>query len=240
MKPVVLLTRHGAVDIGGRVASGASLVIARLAPGDGHVDGLVVDDGGYGVEEGQGFGAGEGRNGLRQASRCERTGSDDHVVPRSRWWAGHLSALDAYERVRGDAFRHRLGKTLAIDGQSAAGGCLVGVGARHDEGVQASHFCVQQANGIVLGVIRPEGIRTNQFGEVSRGVGWRGDQWTHFVQHHRCAVPCRLPGRLASSQAGANDVDGLCVHDGARHRRRRACAEVAHGTRLRLSLGGAR
>ena len=63
---VVLFAIHRAVDVIRPRAAGADLVVTRLEPRLVHVDGVAVDDGRDGIEKGEGLGAGERADGLRQ------------------------------------------------------------------------------------------------------------------------------------------------------------------------------
>ena len=74
---VVNVAAHRAVDIGRGVAAGARLVVARLHPGDFHVDRVAVHDRRDGVEEGERPLAGQpadrlGERGRRSAGRSRR------------------------------------------------------------------------------------------------------------------------------------------------------------------------
>ena len=124
---------HGAVDVVGAAAAGAGLVVARLEPGDVHVDRIEMDDGRDGIEEGERLLAGEIADGLCQRSGGERAGGDDHTVPVRRRQARDLAAFDGDQwlcgKRRGDGF----GEALAVDGQRPAGRHLVRIGGAHDQ-----------------------------------------------------------------------------------------------------------
>ena len=60
------------------------------------------------------------------------------------------------------------GEALAVDRQRAAGRHLAGVGGGHDQRAAAAHLGVQQADGVVLPVVRAEGVGTDQLGQVRR------------------------------------------------------------------------
>ena len=64
-EPMVLLPRHGAIEIIGACAAGARLVVARLLPGDGEIDAVEMDDRGNRIEKGE---LGFARQGLQGAS----------------------------------------------------------------------------------------------------------------------------------------------------------------------------
>ena len=70
---------HRAVHIGGLFFRRFALVIARLHPGHRHIHAFGIDDGGYGIEEGQRLGPGFGADRLTQRGRGQRTRGDDPV-----------------------------------------------------------------------------------------------------------------------------------------------------------------
>src|SRR3546814_15108022 len=77
MKGEILLLRHRAVDVVLAVAFRADLVTARGHPADVHIDAVAVDDGGDGIEEGEGVASRLGADGLGQLRRRQRAGGDD-------------------------------------------------------------------------------------------------------------------------------------------------------------------
>ena len=64
---VILLARERAVDVVGARSARAGLVVARLEPGDRHVDGVAVHDRRDGIEEGERVLAGERARSPRRA-----------------------------------------------------------------------------------------------------------------------------------------------------------------------------
>ena len=74
---LVLLAGERAVDVVGAGAAGAGLVVARLQPGDRHVDAVVMHDRRDGIEEGERVFAGRGRQSFGQRRRGEGAGCDD-------------------------------------------------------------------------------------------------------------------------------------------------------------------
>ena len=50
------------------------------------------------------------------------------------------------------------GKPVAVDRQRPAGGYLVGVGGPHDQRAKPAHLGMQQAYGVIGGVVRTEGV----------------------------------------------------------------------------------
>ena len=164
---VVLLLRHRAVDVVGAGAAGPDLVVARLEPGHIHVDGIAVHDRRDRIEERQRVLVGQLADGIRQRRRGEGAGRDDDVAPFGRRQAGDLAARDLDQGMvvqrLGDGGR----KAVAIHRQRAAGGHLVGVGRAHDQRAEPAHFGMQQADRVVGGIVRAEGIGADQLGEPS-------------------------------------------------------------------------
>ena len=95
-KAVVLLARQRAVDVVGAGAAGAGLVVARLEPGDRHVDRVAMHDRRDRVEEGERVLAGEAARSASASAGEVRGpvatmtlsqsagGSGDLLAPRSR------------------------------------------------------------------------------------------------------------------------------------------------------------
>ncbi|MNX74228.1 hypothetical protein D3C86_1056610 [compost metagenome] len=221
---LVLGLVHRAIDVGGGVAAGAFLVIARLTPGDVEVDAVGVDDGGDGVEEAEALLAGHLQDGVGQGGRGQRAGGDDDIVPLFRRQAGDFLAHDGDEGVGFQFGCHGLGEAVAVDGQGAARRDLMGVAAFHDDGAQRPHLGVQQADGVVFPVVRTEGVGADQLGQAIRlvRVGLDARHAAHFMQDDGHAGLGDLPGGFGAGEAAADDVhrggDGLgsgsCVRHG--------------------------
>ena len=97
--------------------------------------------------------------------------------------------------------RDFLGECLAIDRKRRAGGNAVLVGAAHDQRVQRAHFLVEQADGIVLGIVATEAVRADHFGEAVGLVGGRGvSAAAHLAEAHAKPGLGQLPRGLASGQ----------------------------------------
>jgi hypothetical protein len=181
---LVLGLVHGQVDIGRRVAAGAFLVVARLAPGDVHVDRLDMDDRGDGVEERQLAFARQLQDRVGQGRRGEGAGGHHDAVPVGGRQAGDFLALDGDQRMGFQAAGDLGREAVAIDGQGAAGGHLVLVGGRHDQAVAAAHLGVQQAHGVELPVVRAERVGAHHLGQTVGMVGVRA----HFCWPYRFAA----------------------------------------------------
>src|SRR4029078_289826 len=100
-------------------------------------------------------------------------------------------------------------KSLAVDGQRAAGGDLIGVGGTHDKGAQAPHFLMRETDGVVLLVVGAKRVRADQFGEQCSLVGRGFADGTHLVKNGPHAERCDLPRTLPTSPAAAAECDAL-------------------------------
>ena len=209
----VLLLGHGAVDVVLARAARSDLVVARLEPGDVHVDGLAVDDRRDGVEEGERRLARQLEDRLGERGRGEGAGGDDHGGPFLRRQAGDLAALDGDERMRFERRRDRVGEAVAVDGQRAAGRHLIGVAFGHDQRAQRAHLLMQQADRVGFGIVRAEGVGADELGKAFGLVGVGAANRAHLVQHDRNAGLGDLPGGFGAGEAAADDMDGFdCAH----------------------------
>jgi hypothetical protein len=102
--------------------------------------------------------------------------------------------------------RDRFGKAVAIDGERPAGRQLVGVGGGEDQRAAAPHLLMQQADGIVLGIVGAERVGADQLGQaiglVRLGLAHRA----HLVERHGHAGLGELPGGFAAGEAAADDM----------------------------------
>jgi hypothetical protein len=167
-----------------------------------------MDDRGDRVEEGERLLAHQLGDRIRKRRGGEGAGRHDHVVP-----VGGRQTRDllAGERDQGMGFQGGSDggrEPVAVDRKRAAGRDLIGIGGAHHQGIELAHLLVQQPDRIVLGVIGAERIGANQLGQRRGLVRGRGAQRPHLVQHHRYAATDDLPGRLATREAAADDVNG--------------------------------
>ena len=81
--------------------------------------------------------------------------------------------------------------------------------AAHDQRAGAAHLLMEQADGVVLRIVRAEGIGADQFGQAVGLVGIGAADGAHLMQHHRGAGLRRSPGRFRARQSAADDVDGV-------------------------------
>ncbi len=125
--------------------------------------------------------------------------------------AATLAALDRDQRMtvqrRGDGVR----EAVAIDRERAAGRHLIGVGRAHDQRAEAAHFLVQQADGVVFGVVGAERVRADEFREAVGLVRFGLARRAHFVQHHGDAAAGDLPGGFGTGEAAADHMNGSAV-----------------------------
>ena len=98
--------------------------------------------------------------------------------------------------MRGQRRRHALRKAFAVHRQGAARRQLVAVGHAHDQRAGAAHFLMQQAHGIVHGVVGAEGVGADQFRQAVALMGEGAANGTHLVQHHIQPGFRRLPRPL--------------------------------------------
>ena len=111
----------------------------------------------------------------------------------------------------GQCLRHGIRKAVAVDGQRAARRNLVGIGAGHDQRVHAPHLAMDQADGIGCRLVRPEGIGTDEFGQLVGLVGIGAAHGAHLVQDDGNADAGDLPGGFGPGEAAADNVDGCNV-----------------------------
>ena len=113
------------------------------------------------------FSSGQFADGVRQRRGGERAGGDDGIVPVRRRKAGDFAALDLDQRMVLQCLGDGRGEPVAVNGQRAAGGHLVGVGGAHDQRAQPAHLRMQQANSVVRGVVGAKRVGADQFGQAS-------------------------------------------------------------------------
>ena len=209
---LVLVAVQRAVQVGGALGLRFALVVARLEPRLREIDGLEVDDRGDRVEEGEGGLVGEAADRFGERRRGERAGGDDDARPAGGREARDLAAVDGDERVGFEAGGDLGGEGHAVDGERAAGGDGVAVGARNDEAAGLAHLPVQQADRVLLVVVGAEGVGADELGEAAGLVGEGAHDGAHLVQDHRHAHAGGLPGRLGAGEAAADDVDRIVGH----------------------------
>ncbi len=96
------------------------------------------------------------------------------------------------EQRVGDGLR----EGVAVYRQCAASGQAVFVGAGHDEAVGGAHFPMQQAHGVLLVIIRAEGVGADHLAQKPGLVGEGFDLGAHLVDHDFHARVRRLPSSL--------------------------------------------
>jgi len=198
-----------AVEVVGAGAAGTRLVVARLRPGDRHVDGIAVDDRRDGIEEGEGVGPGEAAHRLGERRRGQRAGGDDDAVPLGGGQAGHLLARDGDQGMSGERRRDGRREGVTVDRQRAAGRHLVGIGGPHDQRSEAAHLGVQQADRIGGGIVGAERVGADELGQAVGPVGRGGVDGPHLVDHHGNTAGGDLPSGFAAGESAADDVNGL-------------------------------
>ena len=99
-------------------------------------------------------------------------------------------------------------EAVAVDRQRRAGGHAVRVGRGHDQRIERAHLGVEQADRIVLGIVRTEAVRADQLGQPVGLVRRRHlAAAAHFGQAHLHAGLGELPGRFRAGEAAADDMD---------------------------------
>ena len=101
--------------------------------------------------------------------------------------------------MRGDARFNRVGETLAIDGECAAGGNRRVTRARDDDRIQARQFFFHESDGVLEGGAAQR-IAADEFGEPSGVMRRSAALWTHLVKIDINAGIRRLPCRFASRE----------------------------------------
>ena len=85
------------------------------------------------------------------------------------------------------------------------------VGCLNDERIQRTHLLVQQANRIAFGIVGPEAVGADHFGETVGFVGRRRiSAAAHLGQVDTHSRLGQLPGRFASCEPAADDLDIEC------------------------------
>jgi hypothetical protein len=112
------------------------------------------------------------------------------------------------QRFRSNRIGYSPGETLAVDGECAAGGHLVGICAFHDQRAGHAHFRMNDTYRVVFGVIRAKRVRADQFRKTVGLVCIRAAYRPHFVQDDRQSTPGNLPGGFRACQTAADDMNG--------------------------------
>ena len=143
--------------------------------------------------------------------RGQRAGGDDgHALVGQRV---DPLAHDLDLGMLGQGARDRVGKDMAVDGERGPGGHLRRLGARHDERFQPPHFLVQQADGILVGVIGPEAVGADQLGQPLGLVRRRHvPRAAHFRQANPHPRLRQLPRRFRPGEPAADNVDLMMGH----------------------------
>ena len=164
-----------------------------------------MNDGGDGVEEGQGIRARDRPDRPREAVRGQRPGRHDPVarVGQVRYFARD----DLDQRFGLQGLGHGRRESVAIDCQGAARRQLVAVGSGHDQPAGRPHFPMQLAHGVHHVIVGPEAVGTNHFRAIAGLVGEGALGRTHLVQDDGDTCAGDLPGGLGPGQACADDVD---------------------------------
>ena len=213
-KGVVLLARKRAIDVVGARSAGSGLVVARLPPGDRHIDAIAVNDGGNRVKESQRVLAGALCDRICEPGRGEGPGCDDHAVPVCRRERHNLFAPDLDKRMLGERRCDGRREAFAIDGERGSGGHLIGIGAAQDQRAEPAHLLMKKPDRIVLLVVRAQRVGADELRKSGRLVRRRCANGPHFVKDDRHAPGRTLPGGLAPGEPAADDMHrfGMLSH----------------------------
>ena len=133
-KRLVGLAIHRAVDVRRCVSAGPLLVIPRLPPGDGHVDGVDVKNGRNGVKEMQGVLARSRPDLCGEGVGGQRSGRDDRRAPVLSRPMPRLFPHDLDVRLPLQGGGHVLRERDTVHGQRSPGRNLMEIGCSHDQG----------------------------------------------------------------------------------------------------------
>ena len=158
------------------------------------------------IEEGQRVLARPRRDPCRERTSGQRAGGDDDAAPFGRR-RGDEFAYDLDQRLGIDRRRHPVRKGIAVDGQRRPGGDARGVGLSEDQRPEAPHFGVDQPDGVVVGVVAPEAVRTHEFGERVGVMGVGAVRPPHFVEHDRNPGAGALPRGFRPGEPATDDMN---------------------------------
>ena len=99
------------------------------------------------------------------------------------------------------------GEAVAVHRQRGAGGHAVRVALAQDQRAERAHLGMEQADGVLLGIVRAEAVRAHQLGEVIGVVGGRPLDAAHFGEANLEAGFGQLPRGFGSGEAAADDVN---------------------------------
>ncbi len=108
--------------------------------------------------------------------------------------------------MRPDCVGNLLRKPLAVNRQCRARGDAMRVGGAHHQRTEPPHLFLQQPDGVIQ-LVAAKRVGTDQFGEAVGLVDGGGSRGPHLVHDDAYAERGRLPGRFASGQAAADDVN---------------------------------
>ena len=194
---LVLGLVHGAVE----VVTLARLLVARLHERDRAVDGVRVDNGRRGVEEGERARTHELGYPGRQRVRAERARRNDDLA------LGHLGDLAAHELDVGlgrHALAHENAEALAVDGERPTGGDGRLARAREQLRVHKLELGLEQARrGVATRGLK--GVGADELGQAVGVVRLGRGERALLAEAHPHAPPRKLQGALAARKTRADD-----------------------------------
>jgi len=202
IKGVVLLARHGAIDI-----VCVSLIVAGGEKRNVHIDAFRIHDGRGSVEKVQSAAAKLVANivGHGVAGQWARGNDRDTVVGQAiALGLDHLNI-----RMVADMIGNKLGKQHSVHSQRRSCGHARGVRRLHDQRIHGTHFLLEQAN-CIGGRIRAQRVGADQL--AKGGCMVRGSilDRLHFVKSDLDPALSSLPCSLAACKSRSEDRNIFC------------------------------
>ena len=214
-KRFVFVAFERTIDVIRDPAARPNFIVARLKPRRVEIDRIAMHDRRDCVEKRQRFLAGQLADRLGQSRRGQRTGRNDDFVPLGRRQPRDLLAAYLDKRLRNERRFDRLGKPHAVDRQRAPRRHLVRVGRAQDQRAALPHLFVQQADRVLLRIVRAEGIGADELGQARAEMRLGLPHRPHLVQHHRHPGARHLPRRLAAGQPATDHMHRFHAELGA-------------------------
>ena len=156
-KPLILVARHRAVDIVLAITTIRRFVVARLEPGNIHINTIKMNDRGNRVEKRKVFLTAKIADQLSQRRRGEGASGNDHIVPIDGNFC-NLTPGDRHQRIGRQQFTDMRGKAIAVNGKRTTCRHLVDIGSMHNQRIHLAHFLMQDADSIAGRIIRAKRI----------------------------------------------------------------------------------
>ena len=102
-----------------------------------------------------------------------------------------------------DLLRDQSRKTMAVNGQAAAGFHAGSIGSGDDHAIQTAQFFLQQTNS-VFQTVTAQGVGADQLRKIFGVMGRRLLLRAHFVQFYMNAALGQLPCSFRTGQTGTD------------------------------------